>query len=277
MRALAVRAFVGGEPVPALSPLDRGLAYGDGLFETMRLHAGQPVWWEAHVARLAAGCRRLGLPMPDAGWLRGQLQALCAQAPQAGVARLTLTRGEGDRGYAPPEQPAPGMVLSLHPSPPAPPADGLNLRWCHTRLALQPALAGLKHLNRLEQVLARREWNDPDVHEGLMLDGDGLVVCATAANLFAYVDGEWLTPPVDRCGVAGVCRGWLLAAGLAREARLRPETVEAAAALFLCNAVRGILPVRRLESRDWSAHPAVWAVRERLGREVPAFLERGPV
>lgn len=271
MSALALQCFAGGEPVAAISPLDRGLAYGDGLFETLRLHEGQPVWWQEHMQRLARGCEALGLAMPDAAWLRARVDELRAKAPGAGVLKLVLSRGEGGRGYAPPPRPRPTLILSLHDLPPPAPAEGLSLRWCDTRLAAQPALAGLKHLNRLEQVLARREWQDADIHEGLMLDGEGRVVCATAANLFALVDGHWLTPPVDRCGVAGICRRWLLAEGLAREAVLERTEVEGAQALFLCNAVRGILPVRRLGGREWPAHPDLHALRQRLGRAVPAF------
>ena len=272
MSALALQCFVGGEPVAALSPLDRGLAYGDGLFETLRLHEGQPVWWQEHMQRLARGCEALGLAMPDAVWLRARLDDLLARAPAAGVFKLVLTRGEGGRGYAPPSPPpAPGLVLSLHALPPPAPVEGLSLRWCRTRLGPQPALAGLKHLNRLEQVLARREWQDPGIHEGLMLDDEGRVVGATAANLFALIDGQWLTPPVQRCGVAGVCRRWLLAEGLAREAVLERAQVEDARALVLGNAVRGILPVHRLEGRQWPPHPAVTALRGQVGRAVAAF------
>jgi 4-amino-4-deoxychorismate lyase len=150
------------------------------------------------------------------------------------------------------------------------------MRWCNTQLALQPALAGIKHCNRLEQVLARAEWNDAaavdrDAHEGLMCSIEGDVVCATAANLFVLRQGRWFTPPVDRCGVAGICRGWATAALDATESRLNVTDVETAEAVFLCNAVRGILPVARLGKRTWPLHPQVAALRERLGVAHPAF------
>jgi 4-amino-4-deoxychorismate lyase len=154
--------------------------------------------------------------------------------------------------------------------------DGLSLRWCATRLAIQPALAGIKHCNRLEQVLARAEWNDPvasdrDADEGLVCSGDGDVVSAIAANVFVLRGGRWLTPAVDRCGVAGVCRGQLLPLLEAHEARLSVADIEAADAVFLCNAVRGILGVSRLGSRSWPSHPAVAETRQLLARIHPGF------
>lgn len=265
MSALATAAYRGRQPVAAIDPGDRGLAYGDGLFETMRVEAGHIPWWDAHLARLSAGAARLRLPSPDAAWLAGEAAALLARAPAAGVLKLVLTRGAGGRGYAPPTAPEPTWLLSAHASPLAPEGP-LVLRWCDTRLALQPALAGLKHLNRLEQVLARAEWDDAGVHEGLMLDTLGRVACATAANVFARVGGRWLTPAVRDCGVAGIARAWVLANAEAAEAELRPADVETADALFLCNAVRGILPVGRLGERAWPADPATEELRRRLGR-----------
>jgi 4-amino-4-deoxychorismate lyase len=271
MSALATAIYRGTERVPALDPADRGLSYGDGLFETLRVGAGRLPWWNAHLARLANGARRLGLPMPDATWLAGEAEALLANAPAEAVLKLVLTRGSGGRGYSAPDAPVPTVLLSAHALPA--PFDGpLSLRWCETRLALQPRLAGLKHLNRLEQVLARAEWRDPAIHEGLMLDAAGRVTCATAANVFALLDGRWLTPVLHEAGVAGIARGWVLAnAPGAAEAELRPADIEAAEALFLCNAVRGILPVGRLGQHAWAPHPALEELRRRLRRDVPAF------
>lgn len=271
MSALASAIYRGTERVPALDPADRGLAYGDGLFETLRVSAGRLPWWDAHLARLANGARRLGLPMPDTAWLAGEASALLANAPAESVLKLVLTRGSGGRGYSAPDAPVPTVLLSAHALP-APFDSPLSLRWCETRLALQPRLAGLKHLNRLEQVLARAEWRDPAIHEGLMLDAGGRVTCATAANVFALVGGRWLTPALHEAGVAGIARGWVLAnAPGAAEAELRPADIEAAEALFLCNAVRGILPVGRLGQHAWAPHPALEDLRRRLRRDVPAF------
>jgi 4-amino-4-deoxychorismate lyase len=166
------------------------------------------------------------------------------------------------------------VVLSRHEAPTAP-ARGLNLRWAKTTMAMQPALAGIKHCNRLEQVLARAEWQDPDIDEALMCDGEDRVVGATSANLFALLGGRWLTPSVERCGIAGIARGWLLAnLPGAAVADLNAAEISRADALFLCNAVRGILPVRRLGMREWPDDGAVAPVRARLAEAQPAFGDK---
>jgi len=271
---VSVRIFVGARRVDAVPPDDRSLAYGDGLFETMRVHRGDIPWWDAHWARLADGAARLGLALPDAPQARAESQALLAGVDD-GVLKLLVTRGSGGRGYAPPDAPTPTWLLSRHPSPAASPR-GLHLHWCETRLAEQPVLAGLKHCNRLEQVLARREAVAAGADEGLMRDIAGDVVSATSANLFVLQGGTWHTPPVDRCGVAGVCRAHLLAALQAREARLAPDDVERADAVFLCNAVRGILAVVGVGARAFAPHPAVDDARRILARLHPAFPTETP-
>jgi 4-amino-4-deoxychorismate lyase len=269
---MSARIYSGERRVDALDPRDRGLAYGDGVFETILVHSGAPVWWNAHLARLQRGCDVLGIAAPDADFLRGECDALvigCAR----GVLKLIVTRGVGERGYAPPAHVSPTLLLSLSDAP-SQHRDGLNLRWCATELAVHPRLAGIKHLNRLEQVLARAEWNDAAIHEGLQCDTAGRVVSATAANLFALRDGRWLTPPIADCGVAGICRAWILGnVAEACEAVLTRAVVESADALILCNAVRGILPVAGLGSRLWSPHPRVLALQDSLGRAEPAFAD----
>lgn len=274
------RVFHGDQRIAALSPFDRGYAYGDGLFETLRAHRGDLPWWDRHWARLSRDAARLGLALPDPARVRAEARALLAG--DDAVFKLVLSRGAGGRGYAPPAPAPAAWTISRHPLPPPAPPQGLSLRWCDLRVAVQPALAGLKHCNRLEQVLARAEWDDPAVHEGLLLNADGELVGATAANVFALRDGAWLTPPVDRCGVAGVCRQALLdlagvAPGQADPLRIQVRPLNAddllgADAVFLCNAVRGILPVARLGERQWASHPGLAGLRHRLGTTHPAFV-----
>jgi 4-amino-4-deoxychorismate lyase len=161
--------------------------------------------------------------------------------------------------------------MSTHPAP-EPAGRSLHLRWSRMTLGVQPALAGIKHLNRLEQVLARAEWQDPEIDESLMCDSEDRVVGATSANLFVLSGGRWLTPSVERCGVAGIAREWLLAnVPGASVAELSAAEVSHADALFLCNSVRGILPVRRLGMREWPRDDAVASVRALLAGAQPAF------
>lgn len=249
---MSVRVLVDGVADGGVSPRDRGLCYGDGLFETVLLVDGHAPLWARHMARLAAGCERLRLPLPDAERLRQEVATVAAGLSRA-VVRITWTRGVGERGYAPPAATRATRIVNAGAAPPIP-ADwttaGIRVRFCTTRLAWQPALAGLKHLNRLEQVLARAEWSDPDIGEGLLCDAGDQVIGATAANLFAVLGGRLVTPAVDRSGVAGVARAELLARrndivvrGIGKEELMRADEI------FLCNSVRGIVPVRMLAGR----------------------------
>jgi 4-amino-4-deoxychorismate lyase len=265
-----VKVLRDGHVRPWLEPDDRGLSYGDGVFETMLVHQGQAVWWREHWDRLLRGAGSLGLPVPDEFLVRRECESLLADSPGA-VLKIILTRGSGGRGYRAPEDPRPTVVLSTHPAPPAI-EQAVALCWCKTKLAIQPALAGIKHLNRLEQVLARNEWNDPDIFDGVMCDTGDRVVCATSANLFALIGGRWLTPGVERCGIAGIARAWVLAnVPDAAEADLSPVEVGRADAVFLCNSVRGILPVRRIGLHEWSGHQATSLLRRQLAEAQPAF------
>jgi 4-amino-4-deoxychorismate lyase len=246
------RASVDFLDADRVSVSDRGFTYGDGLFETLRIVRGRAPLWPRHAERLRAGCERLRMPPPDTTAVLDEVLRL-AEGLDDAVARITFTRGAGMRGYAPPASPRPTLVVTVSPLALdiAASTDGVAVRLCATRLAIQPLLAGLKHLSRLEQVMARGEWDDPAVAEGLMLDTDGDLVCATAANLFAVFGGQLLTPPVDRCGVAGVARAEVLAVRTATVARLNPVRLVEADEVFLTSAVRGILPVRVFGTRSW--------------------------
>lgn len=268
---MSERIFAGTHRVDCVAADDRGLAYGDGLFETMRAHRGGVPWFERHWARLAGGAARLRMALPDRWLVEASIRELLAGDDGDAVLKLLVTRGAGGRGYAMPPKAEPTWILSRHPAPSVR-VSGLRLRWCDVRLAAQPLLAGLKHCNRLEQVLARGEWTGDDWDEGLVRDTDGNVVSATSANLFVLHGDRWQTPRVDRCGVAGVCRGWVVEAVVAEEATLSVDDVERADALVLCNAVRGILPAVRLGDRTWpAAHPVVRELQRRLATEHPAF------
>lgn len=250
----AARVLVDGRAATNIDALDRGLAYGDGLFETVLVVGGQAPLWPRHLARLAEGCARLALPSPDAVALEQEIARAAAGLARA-VVRITLTRGCGPRGYAPPRDVAPTRLVAAFAAPP-PPADwyrrGIRVRFCELRLAEQPRLAGLKHLNRLEQVLARAEWDDPAIAEGLLRDAGERVISATAANLFVVIDGALATPALTRCGVAGVARAELLSRHPDCQVRdLSMNDVMNADELFLTSSVRGIVPVTALADRRW--------------------------
>lgn len=266
-----VQALVDGKPSASIPALDRGLAYGDGLFETIRFVAGAAPLWPLHMARLRAGCRRLQLPQPDLALLAREAGRLARGGDC--IVKLVLTRGDG-RGYGPDHAATTRRILGRHDLPGMPASvygQGARLRWCRLQLSSQPALAGLKHLNRLENVLARGEWRDPRIHEGLLLDADGHVISATAANVFIVRGGVLLTPKLDRCGVAGVARAWILRRAR-RAMAVCEDDLDRAAALaadevFISNAVRGIVPVTRIGDRRFPVGP----VTRRLGYTLAAL------
>jgi 4-amino-4-deoxychorismate lyase len=242
-----------------VDPRDRGLAYGDGLFESLRVVDGRMPLLGRHLARLACGCARLAIPFPGDGVLGARLQS-AAQARGNGMVKLIVTRGRGMRGYAPPHAAVPTIIVLDDALPPAR-TGGLVLHDCALRLAEQPLLAGIKHTNRLEQVLACAEWDDPAIDDGLMCDAAGRVVCTTRANVFAVIDGRLVTPAMLRCGVEGVARGCVLdALGDAVEVRdVRREELEQADEIIVTNALRGAQSVRRLGAREYVHGP--WSVR----------------
>lgn len=235
---------------------DRGFQYGDGLFETARLEHGVVRWLDAHLARLRVGCERLRIPAPDEATLRAEIATVTANLRSA-VVKIILSRGVGARGYRPSGECVPTRVVAAYPAPDVESDRTLHLRWCETRLGRNERLAGIKHLNRLEQVLAQAEWNDPAIDEGLMLDTEGELVCATASNVFIVRDGTLFTPDLRFCGVRGVMRGEVLRTaaklGIAvTEEPLWPHDVEAADEVFLTNAVRGIRVAGSLGSKQWT-------------------------
>ena len=256
-----MHSWVDGQPEHSVPLQDRGLAYGDGVFETIAVRGGQPVLLDRHLQRLEEGCRRLAL-VADQALVRSEVLAYAA-ALENGVLKLILTRGDSLRGYG--ANPGAAVRRILQGNPPAtyPPAyatDGIRLFACATRLAEQPLLAGLKHLNRLEQVIARAEWQDTEHAEGLMLDTSGRVIEGVFSNVFLVRNGLLLTANLTRCGVAGVMRAEILAQahGLGipvAVADINLEQLQQADEVFVCNSVYGIWPVRGCAAMSWPVGP----------------------
>jgi 4-amino-4-deoxychorismate lyase len=262
--------LINGQVEQTVPVTDRGLAYGDGLFETYRIVEGSIPLFDLHWQRLSLGARRLALPLPfDRESL---LSSLLQTVPETGLAKLIITRGSGGRGYCPPVKTdvfwaIQGMAL------PETPLDlyqkGVKVRRCQLELSAQPILAGLKHLNRLEQVLARSEWQEPDIFDGLLFDQQGNLIESTVCNVFLLHKKQWITPMLDQCGVAGVMRAAIQDVceqeGFSCiEQQITSELLLQSEALFLCNSVRGIISVRCWTDtggdvlKTWSVlHPAV--------------------
>jgi 4-amino-4-deoxychorismate lyase len=285
--APAARVQILGEGAAETIPVDdRGFAYGDGVFRTVRVDAGRPWRWAEQMQVLATDCARLAIDL-DASGLAAIAQASRSLVRlDSGALRIVVTRGSGPRGYRPPEQGAPRIVLSFSPMRlPAFSAESVAVRLCRTALPLSPATAGIKHLGRLEQVLARAEWRASTWYEGLMRDPDGAVICGTQTNLFLRRGDRLLTPDLSRAGVAGVVRRRLLGdASLLQEAGIRgvdlvsvdAAQLDAADECFLTNALVGVRSVHRIDDeRDRTiATFTTTTAANRLRARFAAELER---
>ena len=262
--------LVNGESVSVLSVNDRGLLYGDGVFETIAVSAGHPLCLDEHIARLHEGCRRLGIAQPPERLLKQEALSVCGNTDRA-VLKLIVTRGAGARGYRTDDTINPTRIVTLHPWPVYPESyrkQGVSATVCQTRLAQNPSLAGIKHLNRLEQVMARREWQD-EYQEGLMLDTDGWVIEGTMSNVFLIKNDTLLTPKLSRAGIDGIVRRRII--NLCQTLGipvivldLSIEAVKTAQSIFFCNSLIGIWPVALLDNSKYQIHPLTERLAENL-------------
>jgi len=257
--------LINGLPADSVSVQDRGLAYGDGVFRTLRVAHGKPLHWQAHHAKLVDDCAALGLDTPSFALLDAELAQLARQHPDC-VVKIIVTRGVGERGYASPPSAIPTRILIAAPLP-VYPADffdvGVTVQVCVLRLAHQPRLAGVKHLNRLENVLARQEWSDPAIAEGLLLDAKGNVISGVMSNLLMLKGDTLHTPDLSRCGVAGVTRQRImsLASGLGlslASGNYSLDFLRDADEVWLCNSVIGVWRVAELAAELAAQHPRRW-------------------
>jgi len=263
--------LVNGEISNLVTAANRGLNYADGLFETLVVHGSRPRRWQAHMDRLGAGCERLGLTMPPQAVLLREVQTVSAGLSDA-VVKIILTRDGPGRGYMPAEDKSCVRIVSAHFYP-----DGIaelaqqgtTARICDIRLAIQPALGGMKHLNRLEQVLASAEIREKGAVEGILLDREEHVISAISANIFLVMEDRLLTPRLDQCGVRGVVRSLVLAEFGSRceQRRILVDMLQEADEVFICNSVKGIIPLTAIEEHQYQIGPVT--------RELQTWLAGG--
>lgn len=254
--------LVNGEYSDYISSSDRGLQFGDGLFETMSFYDGEIHLYNYHIERLMDGCRRLGITPPDEKLIENELLELIADRAD-GVIKLIVTRGDTDRGYRYVDDIVANRVIRILPMPHNLSAlrnNGVRMRVCETRLAINPALAGLKHLNRLEQVLARQEWKDDAIFDGIMLDTNGNVVEGVVSNIFIVKNESLITPPLIECGVVGTMRRKVMEVAAEQsiscvEKTLTLDDVSAADEMYITNSLIGMIPVNSIDDiKEFSAN-----------------------
>jgi len=264
--------LINGSPGDVLPIDDRGLQYGDGVFETIAVRHGKPRFLDRHFSRLRNGCSALNFVCPDIGAIEREVRQV-AEGCEFGAAKIIVTRGSGPRGYAPPANANPTRIVGIAPATPPPRScydEGIVARMCQTRISANTVAAGMKTLGRTEQVLARAEWQDPQIREGLMCDTEGHVISGTMSNLFLVSEGALHTPDTTRSGVSGIMRQVVMEqaeqAGI-QSIRRPIDAAEFADAdeLFVTNAMIGLWPLRKLVDEKGAV---VWT------RRVP---ERGTI
>ena len=245
-----------------IAPDERGFQYGDGLFETIAIRQGEPRLWDYHVRRLEAGCTRLALKRPAGTALRHSLGTAIAKSTGDSdfcIGKIIVTAGVLERGYGRATPTDPLIYIGVFPAVPVKrPAyeKGVATMLCETRLAVGSPVAGLKTLNRIEQVLARSECLSTGAFEGLTLDADGRLICGTMSNVFVVRNKTIATPALDRCGVAGTMRQFVLdllekKGTDAEVCDLEWEDLVAADEVFITNSQMGLLPVHRCGHQKW--------------------------
>lgn len=249
---------------------DRGLQYGDGLFETITVQNGKAIFLKEHLDRLTDGCQRLFIPIPDHELLKAEIQQLTQHSQQA-VLKIIITRGSGGRGYRQPDTIQATRILSLHPYPNYPDTytqQGITALFCSTRLGLNPLLAGMKHLNRLEQVLARAEWSDDNIQEGILLDINNNVVEGTMSNLFYSKNNQLYTADLTQSGVTGIIRSMIMNHEPVIEHCFNQAELLSADEIFVCNSVIGLWPVKQLAGQTFSVGSKTKHLQNWLAQQV---------
>ncbi len=263
--------WINSEPADCLPIADRGLHYGDGVFETIAIHHGHPLLLDAHIERIRAGCEQLRFDASlDLAGIRRQAEEAAKQVDK-GVMKIIVTRGVGARGYQFAAGISPTYIISLYPWPEFPSSryvEGVDVCVCRSRLGDQPLLAGIKHLNRLEQVMARAEWTD-EYAEGLMLDQQGFVIEGTMSNIFLVSAETLVTPLVDRCGIRGVVRTEVLRLAAefgigVNESQVQMDDLVQAQEAFLTNSVIGIWPIKTLGQHQFSMGPVTKRLQDAI-------------
>ncbi len=275
-----MQVLVNGQAQTQIAVHDRGLAYGDGVFETIAVIGTHVQFWAPHWQRLESGLKRLGFHC-DTQQLKqlieSDMRTLLAPSNGPGVLKITVTRGQGGRGYLPPEDVLPNRIVQLTSWPEGREhlsGTGVSLCLCKQRWSANQSLAGLKHLNRLDQVLARQEWHSEAYHEGIMLNQQGNVQSAVMSNVFIEVHGQLLTPINDTAGINGIMAAQVmqLASHLGislQQQKIKLSQLESADGVFLTNSLNGIWPVVKFAQLDYAIGP----ITQRLLAALPAHID----
>ena len=235
--------LINGKPSAGLSVNDRGLAYGDGVFRTFLVNNGVPHHWELQYQKLSQDCQALGISCPNNDVLTSDIKTLFNDGTDAMPNDIQANRV---------------VIKSAMPIYPLNnQTQGVNLHLCELKLGLQPKLAGVKHLNRLENVLARMEWKDASITDGLLLDSNDNVIECTMSNIFARYGNELITPSLEECGVAGIARARIIENTKRFNLDMKIEALKLnklmqADEIIICNSLFGAWQVVSFNVKHWA-------------------------
>ena len=258
---MAIKDLINGNHTSEIALNDRAVHYGDGLFETIAIQNKQILCFDEHLSRLEKGCKRLKIPIPDKDIIRDEVTSLINTTDQ-GVIKIIISRGQGGRGYKIPDDTAPTRIITLFPWPDYHkkfPTTGIKTKVCDFRYARNPVLAGIKHLNRLEQILARSEWTNDAISEGIVMDTDNFVIEGTMSNIFCINNTTLYTPDLSLCGIEGIIREKIIdmADKMKFSVEIKNITLEFLLntdEVFLCNSLIGVWPVNLIDEKLFSNH-----------------------
>lgn len=263
--------LINGKPSEGISVFDRGFAYGDGVFRTFLVKNGVPNHWELQYQKLYQDCLALGIACPSNDELLSDITVLFNETTDS-IAKIIVTRGESSRGYKVPDDiQANRVVLKLSPPtyPKSNDTQGVKLHLCELKLGAQSKLAGVKHLNRLENVLARMEWNDATIADGLLMDSNNNVIECTMSNIFARFGNELITPALDQCGVAGIARARIIENSKlfnldVKVEGLKLDKLMQSDEIIICNSLFGAWQVVAFNDKQWPKQNLDKQLREML-------------
>ncbi len=250
---------VNGSETKNISSYDKGLAFGDGIFTTAKICNGQIELLDAHLQRIKLGCKQLALPEPDYMWLQ---QYITTQATQYSLAvlKVIITSGCGGRGYSRQNQTSPTIVVQISAFPTHYSTwqkNGISVGIAKQQLGISPLTAGIKHLNRLEQVLIKRELEQTEFDDLLVENCQNFVIESSCANIFWFENGQLFTPELTLSGVNGIIRQQILASVPCKLVNTSITNLPSIEAMFLCNALMHIVPVKQLANRVLSIEPVI--------------------
>ena len=251
---------VNGKISKTIDIQDRSVQYGDGVFETIAVYDKKPEFWIDHFKRLKKGCKILKIKCPSEKFLKKEIKKFFTKLKlKKFILKIIISRGKGGRGYKLPETMKPVRILGMYKWPNYPKkniSEGVNLNICKTKLSQQPSLSGIKHLNKLEQIIARSEWTNKFISESIMLDNKNNVVEGTMSNIFGIKNNNFIVPEIKFAGIHGIMRKIIIDILKRKKEKYLIKEINIQSFLkmdeiFICNSIFGVWPVIKIKNKKF--------------------------